>query len=110
MKKENRIFIVYETVLIVLVIACILHISNGVSSNYSSSYTETYNTNDYSSSFTNKYGTKTTICAHSGCANHIASSGDTNCCTLHSNRCLNCYCYIDEDAMYCMSCLKNALK
>ena len=58
--------------------------------------------------FTNKYGTATTKCAHSGCNNYIASSGDTNCCTLHSNKCLECGKYIDEDAMYCMSCLSKA--
>ena len=55
--------------------------------------------------FTNKYGTPTTKCAHSGCNNYIASSGDTNCCTIHSNRCLECGKYIDEDAIYCMDCL-----
>ena len=55
--------------------------------------------------FTNDYGTRTTICAHSGCTNYIASSGDTNCCTEHSNKCFNCGKYIDEDAMYCMDCL-----
>lgn len=60
--------------------------------------------------FTNAYGTRTTICAHAGCDNYIASSGDTNCCETHSNRCGNCYCYIDEDAMYCMDCLEDALK
>lgn len=55
--------------------------------------------------FTNDYGTRTTICAHKGCTNYIASSGDTNCCKEHSNKCLNCGKYIDEDAMYCMDCL-----
>ena len=59
-------------------------------------------------SFTNKYGTPTTKCAHSGCNNYIASSGDTNCCTIHSNKCLKCGKYIDEDAMYCMDCLKKS--
>ena len=58
--------------------------------------------------FTNAYGTPTTKCAHSGCNNYIASSGDTNCCTVHSNKCLECGKYIDEDAMYCMSCLSKA--
>lgn len=62
------------------------------------------------SAFTNEYGTRTTKCAHSGCNNSVASSGDTNCCTIHSNRCLNCKAYIDEDAMYCMKCLKKALQ
>lgn len=61
------------------------------------------------SAFTNKYGTATTKCAHSGCDNYIASSGDTNCCTTHSNKCLECGKYIDEDAMYCMSCITNAV-
>ena len=60
--------------------------------------------------FVNKYGSPTTVCAHAGCSAYIASSGDTNCCNLHSNRCGNCHCYIDEDAMYCMNCIENALK
>ena len=62
------------------------------------------------SSFNNKYGSAGTKCAHSGCDNYIASSGDTNCCTEHSRNCLNCGCYIDEDAMYCMTCIESALK
>ncbi len=62
-----------------------------------------------SEKFTNHYGTATTICAHSGCSAFIAKSGDTNCCKTHSNKCGNCKCYIDEDAMYCMRCLENAL-
>lgn len=59
--------------------------------------------------FTNKYGTSTTICAHSGCINYIASSGDTNCCTTHSHKCADCGCYIDEDAIYCISCIAKSL-
>ena len=62
-----------------------------------------------SKSFTNKYGTPTTKCAHPGCSNYIASSGDTNCCTVHARRCLECGKYIDEDAIYCMDCLKKGL-
>lgn len=58
--------------------------------------------------FTNKYGSPTTICAHKGCTRHIASSGDTNCCEKHSNKCLSCGKYIDEDAMYCMDCILKA--
>lgn len=61
-------------------------------------------------SFTNKYGTPTTKCAHPGCNNYIASSGDTNCCTVHSNRCLECGKYIDEDALYCMDDIEKAAK
>ena len=61
------------------------------------------------SSFTNDYGTPSTKCAHSGCSRYIASSGDTNCCTTHSNRCGNCYCYIDEDALFCMDCIEDAI-
>lgn len=60
------------------------------------------------SSFTNEYGTAETICAHSGCNSYIASSGDTNCCVAHSNHCLECYKYIDEDANWCVSCLAKA--
>ena len=56
--------------------------------------------------FTNKYGTHTTRCAHSGCNEYIAPSGDTNCCIKHSNKCADCGKYIDEDAMYCMDCLQ----
>ncbi len=65
--------------------------------------------NKTTTNFTNKYGTPTTKCAHSGCNRYIASSGDTNCCTVHSKRCKNCGKYIDEDALYCMSCIKSAL-
>ena len=61
-----------------------------------------------SEAFTNKYGTPTTKCAHPGCNNYIAPSGDTNCCVTHSNRCADCGKYIDEDAMYCMDCLSKA--
>lgn len=76
-----------------------------------SSYSSNKDTYNYDSKplFTNAYGTPTTKCAHSGCDNYIASSGDTNCCTLHSNKCRECGKYIDEDAMYCITCLTNAL-
>ena len=63
----------------------------------------------YKASFTNQFGTATTICAHSGCSNYIASSGDTNCCTTHSNMCAECGKYIDEDALLCMDCIEKAL-
>lgn len=65
--------------------------------------------NNSDDGFTNRYGQPDTVCAHSGCNNNIASSGDTNCCTTHSNRCGECGCYIDEDAMFCMDCLESAL-
>lgn len=58
--------------------------------------------------FTNKYGTETTKCAHAGCSNYIASSGDTNCCPTHSNRCIGCNCYIDGDALMCLECITSA--
>lgn len=60
--------------------------------------------------FHNKYGSMSTKCAHPGCDNYIVKSGDSNCGGIHSNNCGNCGCYIDEDAMYCMSCLEEALK
>ena len=63
----------------------------------------------YCDTFSNAYGTSTTKCAHPGCNNPIASSGDTNCCTTHSRRCLNCGKYIDEDAMYCISCITDSV-
>lgn len=62
-----------------------------------------------SSGFTNKFGTATTTCAVSGCNRSIASSGDTNCCSQHSKKCGNCGCYIDSDAMFCMSCISSSL-
>lgn len=66
---------------------------------------------DYlANNFYNKYGSPTTKCAYAGCNNYIASSGDTNCCTVHSNRCGNCNKYIDGDAMYCMSCIEDAFR
>ena len=58
--------------------------------------------------FTNEYGTSTTKCAHAGCTRPIASSGDTNCCTVHSGTCAKCGRYIDEDATWCMKCLASA--
>ena len=61
------------------------------------------------SSFTNKFGTPTTRCTHPGCNSYIASSGDTNCCVKHSNKCASCGCYIDEDASFCMDCIEKAL-
>ncbi len=79
--------------------AAATHNSGGSSSGRSSSET---------SGFSNSFGTPNTKCAHPGCDNYIASSGDTNCCVTHSNRCLECGKYIDEDAMYCMSCLSSA--
>lgn len=78
------------------------------SSEESYSYNSNSKSSNESSSFTNEYGTSTTKCAHSGCTNYIASSGDTNCCTTHSKKCLECGKYIDEDALYCMSCISAA--
>ena len=74
---------------------------------YSYDYEDDDDDDDYSY-FSNKYGSRTTKCAQSGCSNYIASSGDTAYCTSHSNKCLECYCYIDGDAMYCLDCLSDA--
>lgn len=82
-------------------------VKNSEFNSYDSGYSG--NTKPSTSSFTNKYGTRTTKCAISGCSNYIAKSGDTNCCTTHSNKCGNCRCYIDSDAMFCMSCLSDAI-
>ena len=48
-------------------------------------------------------------CAMSGCNRSAVTSGNSVYCAQHSNRCLNCNKYIDADAMYCMSCLRDAL-
>ena len=97
--------IVFTASGVVAVICAIVVFTVGSSTNSSSSSSSS---SSYSS-FTNEYGTRTTKCAHPGCSNYIASSGDTAYCTTHSNRCLNCGKYIDEDAMYCMDCLRNAI-
>ena len=65
--------------------------------------------NSSGNKFTNKFGTETTKCYEAGCDNYIASSGDTNCCVEHSNRCAYCNCYIDGDAFVCMDCLYDAV-
>lgn len=83
--------------------------TNSSAGSSSSSSSSNKTSGSSTSSFTNAYGTSTTKCAHPGCNNYIASSGDTNCCTTHSNRCLNCNKYIDEDATYCMSCLTKSI-
>lgn len=75
----------------------------------SESSTDTSKSNSNGVAFTNKFGTSTTKCAHSGCTNYIATSGDTNCCAIHSQKCLDCGVYIDEDATWCMDCIAKAL-
>ena len=82
---------------------CITKATTGSKTNSST------NNSSSTGSFSNQYGTATTKCAHPGCNNPIASTGDTNCCTIHSKRCLECGKYIDEDAMYCMSCISKSL-
>ena len=67
-----------------------------------------YQKNEDDNSFSNAYGTSTTICAHDGCTNYVASTGDTNCCVMHSNRCAECGKYIDEDAIFCASCIRKS--
>jgi hypothetical protein len=86
------------------------HSKNSYTSTESYDYTSSYKSDDKDYSyFSNKYGTKSTKCAQSGCNNYIASSGDTCHCVAHSNKCLECRCYIDGDAMYCMDCLSDAV-
>ena len=48
-------------------------------------------------------------CAKSGCNSKAVTTGDSVYCSKHSNRCLNCNCYIDGDAMFCMPCIRDAL-
>lgn len=57
-------------------------------------------------SFTNLYGTATTQCNYSECGNPIAPCGNTNCCIAHSSKCLSCGTFIDNDAMFCLSCIE----
>ncbi len=49
-------------------------------------------------------------CQHNGCENIAVSSGDSVYCETHSNLCLECGCYIDEDALLCLSCIVKALE
>lgn len=49
-------------------------------------------------------------CAQPGCNKKAVTSGDSVYCSTHSRRCLNCGCYIDADAMYCMDCLRKAIQ
>lgn len=58
--------------------------------------------------FTNIRASSTTKCAHSGCNNYIAPSGDTSYCVTHSHKCLECGIYIDEDALFCVYCIVEA--
>ncbi len=90
-----------------IALALMIYGRNGLTTSVSSSSNDS---NSNSTSFTNKYGTATTKCVHSGCNNYIASTGDTNCCEIHSNKCKNCNKYIDGDALYCMDCMEGALK
>lgn len=49
-------------------------------------------------------------CLHEGCKREQVTSGDSRYCEIHSNKCLQCGCYIDEDALYCLNCLVEALR
>ena len=57
-----------------------------------------------------KIDTSPEQCLHSGCSNMAASTGDSFYCEKHSNRCLECNKYIDEDALFCLNCIVEALK
>lgn len=109
MNKKNVIITILLSVIVFMSACGNSDYSSSYSSNISNSAVTGFSTDSSSASsvsFTNKYGTPTTICAHSGCSNYIASTGDTNCCTTHSNRCFECDKYIDEDALFCMDCLE----
>ena len=70
--------------------------------------------------FYNDYGTPTTKCSYRWfneetlsfvhCDKYIAKTGDTRYCEEHSHKCAECYCYIDNDATYCMDCLEDYFK
>lgn len=61
--------------------------------------------------FTNKHDgvTENSYCSYPGCPQKVAPSGDTCYCKFHSEKCLECGCYIDADAIYCMDCILKAL-
>lgn len=60
-----------------------------------------------SSNSSSSSSTKT--CAEPGCSRSAVRSGDSVYCSTHSSKCLNCGCYVDKDAMFCMDCLRDAL-
>lgn len=106
----KKIFIVFLGILCISMFGSWAIVTSMEDNNDNKNSKASVNSNDYTNTFTNVYGTATTICVHSGCTNYIASSGNTNCCVSHSNKCLNCGKYIDEDAMYCLSCLTESVK
>lgn len=57
-----------------------------------------------------KVTTEPQQCLHEGCAKMAATTGDSFYCETHSNNCMECGCYIDEDAMFCLNCIVEALK
>ena len=110
---KKRILITLLAVLSLVMVGCAKQQEAQPTEDEKESYSANFETNvrqqsSTQSSFTNKYGTSTTRCAHTGCSSYIANSGDTNCCKEHSNRCLDCMKYIDEDAYYCVSCIAAA--
>lgn len=107
MEKEKKTTILSVVIFIIVLVVILTTCTGKKKTNSYSSGSKSggsYNSSS-SGSFTNKYGTPTTKCAHKGCNNYIASSGDTNCCTVHSRRCGECGKYIDEDALFCIDCL-----
>ncbi len=57
-----------------------------------------------------KVNTEPQKCLHEGCTNMAAITGDSFYCETHSNKCMGCGNYIDEDAMFCLNCIVEALK
>ncbi|MBT9774928.1 hypothetical protein GPL15_00195 [Clostridium sp. MCC353] len=49
-------------------------------------------------------------CLHSDCSKLAVTTGDSRYCDVHSNKCGECSCYIDEDAMFCLNCIVKALR
>lgn len=57
-----------------------------------------------------KINTTPKQCLHSDCNKMAVDSGDSRYCEVHSNMCAICGCYIDEDAMFCLNCIVEALR
>ena len=66
-------------------------------------------TENNSEEFTNKLGTADTVCAHTGCKELIAPSGETLNCIKHSSTCSVCGCYISEGESMCSQCTIDTL-
>lgn len=56
--------------------------------------------------YSNVYDKQWVKCSHAGCNLEIALTGDSSCCTIHSQKCLECGKNVTENNVYCRECEK----